>query len=101
VSVDHEGPAPDLSLARASPNPFSGSTAIRFALETAGPVSVVIYGPDGRQVATLASGSFGAGTHGLRWNGRGNDGAALAPGRYFCRLRTRGTDRALSLTLLR
>ena len=77
-----------ITLAQNYPNPFNGSTVIRFALPTVSEVELAIFNLTGQQVATLASGERRAGTYTLRWDGRDDDGRALASGVYLYRLRT-------------
>lgn len=45
------------------PNPFSGSTTIRFTLRHASLVMLEVYDPLGRKLATIANGFFDAGSH--------------------------------------
>ena len=68
-------------LVGAFPNPFGSTATVRFALEEPSAVSVVVYDVLGQQVARLADGSFGAGTHEAELQGEG-----LAPGVYLVRL---------------
>jgi hypothetical protein len=75
-------------LSPAFPNPFSASTTINFSLAQAGPVSVTIYGVDGRMVRSLASGRREAGVYHLEWNGRDDQGNALSSGIYFVQMAT-------------
>ena len=68
------------------PNPFAGTTTIRFDLPQAEHVRLEIFDLAGRRVATLASGSFPAGSHAVEW-GRGGQGQlAVQPGVYLYRL---------------
>jgi len=60
------------------PNPFNPTTSISVNLPDASELSVVIYNMTGQQVAELADGSFGAGTHQLMF-----DGSGLSSGIYF------------------
>lgn len=69
-----------------SPNPFVGSTELRFALARNEPARVAIYDARGRLVRLLASGSRSAGMHSLRWDGRDARGLAVAGGAYYCKL---------------
>jgi hypothetical protein len=57
-------------LERGFPNPFNGSVTLRVTLPVAADGSLVIYGPNGKAVETVASGRFSAGTHPLLWEPR-------------------------------
>jgi hypothetical protein len=81
------------------PNPFNPSTTISFAVP--GPaasqfVSVRVYDVLGREVATLASGSFRGGQYSVVW-----DGSRLSSGLYICRLESGGTSIARKMILMR
>jgi hypothetical protein len=68
--VRHEsGIASGLSLEQNTPNPFSGSTTIRFTLPSAGHASLTIYDPLGRVVAVPVDKQLGAGEHSFLWSG--------------------------------
>ena len=70
------------------PNPFNSATVIRFALPVGGDVELSIFNLAGQRVVTLADGARAAGTYTVRWDGRDDDGRALASGVYLYRLRT-------------
>ena len=89
------------SLAQNHPNPFNGSTTIRFALAEQEDVSLSIYNLAGQKVATLTTGRREAGSHSLRWDGRGEGGQELASGVYLCRLQAGGQVETRKLLLLR
>ena len=74
-------------LRQNAPNPFRGETDIHFAIAERGRVSVEVFDPSGRVVATLADRDFEPGAHTLRWNGRDAAGGMAAAGVYFFRLR--------------
>ncbi|MCC6476565.1 T9SS type A sorting domain-containing protein [bacterium] len=63
------------------PNPFNPSTMIRFNLGEATDVTLSVFDVQGREVATLMSGTVSAGEHEVAF-----DGAGLASGVYFARL---------------
>ena len=68
------------------PNPFNPDTQIRFDLPRAVPVKLVVYNVLGQQVRSLVDRSMQAGRHTVMFDGRSNDGVALASGVYFFRL---------------
>ena len=84
---DAEGEAlPDrFTLEDAYPNPFSGTTTLRFGLPGAARVTLAVYDVLGRKVAVLAEGERDAG-----WYEVDLDGSGLASGAYFARLTTDG-----------
>jgi hypothetical protein len=74
------------------PNPFSGSTEIRFALPQPGRVELNVYNVAGQRVRTLSPGELRAGYHAVGWDGRDGQGNRLSNGVYFYRLEARGLD---------
>lgn len=82
-----EGTMPSaFSLGVATPNPSSGATRLELALPRAGHVRIVLIDASGRVVRELAAGSRPAGWSSIEWDGRGMNGAMVAPGLYFCRM---------------
>lgn len=63
------------------PNPFTGSTALRFELERPLSLRIAVYDIQGRRVARPAQGFFAAGLHEVPWDAEG-----LAAGAYFITL---------------
>jgi flagellar hook assembly protein FlgD len=82
------------TLSRAMPTPFREATTFELALAQPGGVTLAIYGVDGRRIRTLVAGERAAGVYRVSWDGRDDDGRALAAGIYFARL----TARELSVT---
>ncbi|NNF05758.1 MAG: DUF5050 domain-containing protein [Candidatus Eisenbacteria bacterium] len=78
------------ALHGARPNPMSSQTLIRFDLAQDSPVSLVVYGLRGEKVRTLASAFYRAGEHRSSWDGRNDQGVAVAPGMYFFKLTATG-----------
>jgi flagellar hook assembly protein FlgD/sugar lactone lactonase YvrE len=77
------------------PNPFDGSTQVRFAIPAGGVTahSLAIYDLGGRLVRRLSSGSLAAGSHAVSWDGRDGQGRVVAAGVYLARLTAgRATD---------
>ncbi len=72
-----------------SPNPFEGSTAIRYQVDRRSPVSLEVYDVAGRLIRTLAkSSSQSAGVHSVTWDGHDGAGARVGSGIFFVRLET-------------
>jgi hypothetical protein len=75
-------------LAQNRPNPFRGSTTIRFTVSEPGPHSLVVFDVQGREVARLLEGNPPLGTQELLWDGRDQKSMPVAPGIYFYHLQT-------------
>jgi hypothetical protein len=86
IPVGPEGPRTlALELARPRPNPATGSMELSFTLPRAGAARIEVLDLAGRRVWS-AAGSFAAGEHSLRWEGREADGSPGRAGVYFVRL---------------
>jgi endonuclease I len=92
---------PAAHIAAVTPNPFNPSTTISFEMAVSGQARVEIFGVDGSLLRTLASGSYDAGSHNLRWDGRDDTGRSLGSGAFFCRLQAGRTSDVKTLLLLR
>ena len=79
-----DGPA---RLYPGCPNPFHGSTTLRFSLAESMNVSLKVYDVFGRHVATLTEGPADEGLHVITWDTSSPGGRSFAPGLYFCRLK--------------
>ncbi len=82
------------------PNPFNGSTQIRFTLAQTARVNLSVLNVRGQRVRSLAAGDLPAGPHTVAWDGRGEDGRELASGVYLILLEVDGrvfTRKALLL----
>lgn len=76
-----------LTLFANYPNPFVGSTTIRFALPaTQATARLAVYDVAGRLVKVLAQGTLSAGLHEIRWDGTDDAGNPAPAGTYLCRL---------------
>jgi D-alanyl-D-alanine carboxypeptidase len=83
------------------PNPFNSDTVIRLALPQLAKVELVLYNLAGQQVATLAGGTRQAGAYTVTWDGRDDQGRALASGVYLYHLRAGAQEQTRKLLLLR
>ncbi len=99
LSKDEEGAAEEelatetirnFELAQNYPNPFNPETKISFALPRAGEVKLSIFSETGQHVRTLVNRELQPGRHELRWNGRNQQGIAVAAGVYLYRITVAG-----------
>lgn len=82
VAIDGTGEVPErIQLFSNYPNPFNPSTTLRYALPTAGEVTVQVFDVLGRLVGRLAPGMQSAGQHQYRFEATG-----LASGVYLYRV---------------
>jgi tetratricopeptide (TPR) repeat protein len=65
------------------PNPFNPTTEIRFTLPEDGHVILKIYDIQGKLVNTPINENQNEGVHVIHWDGKNNNGLALASGTYF------------------
>jgi hypothetical protein len=93
--------APGLALAPLAPNPFAGSTQLRYVLDATGDVQLRIFDVGGRVVRTLVAGTQDAGPHSLEWDGRDDSGHALSSGTYFVNVLAGGRALARPVVLVR
>jgi hypothetical protein len=82
-----------------SPNPFAGTTTVRYATNTAGRTSVVIHDVTGRRVCNLMTTYQRPGIYNVTWTGRDDRQRQLPEGIYFVRLSTPNYCEARKLIL--
>ncbi|HYM81974.1 MAG TPA: FlgD immunoglobulin-like domain containing protein, partial [Candidatus Limnocylindria bacterium] len=75
-------------LRQNTPNPFAGTTAIRFGLPHTGPVDLGIFDVAGRLVRQLVDAPLAAGLHTATWDRTDAQGVRVKPGIYYYRLIT-------------
>jgi hypothetical protein len=86
VSVSLPGALGDASLGPPYPNPAFGPVTARFVLRRDADIDLTIQDLAGRLVGRVAGGRWGAGSHSVRWDGRGLGGQRLSSGVYWLRL---------------
>jgi len=96
-----DGGARQVELGLNRPNPFSTGTTIPYTIARAGPVTLEVFSPLGRKVATLVDDAGTPGRHSATWNGRDLIGRRSPPGVYFCRLASAGGTRTSKIVLIR
>ena len=87
--------APEFFLGQNEPNPFEGSTIVRYSIPEAAAVQLTVYDALGREVEKLVDARQTAGWHEQEWRPAG-----LPGGVYVCRLQAgnRMTVRAMVLS---
>ncbi len=97
VSSEGEAaPEAALTLRPAYPNPFSGTTTLRYDLPVAGPMRMAVYDVLGREVAALRDGPAPAGDGVVTL-----EAAGLPAGVYLVRMTTPSGNASQTVTLLR
>jgi len=75
------------------PNPFTGTTTLRYSLVATGNARLEVFNVMGQVVSTLVDANQAAGPHATTWSGLDDQGRELPAGIYFCRL-TVGSESA-------
>jgi len=71
-----------------TPNPFTGSTVITYRLKEVTDVQLTLCDLQGHQIGSCLRKAERPGDHAFTWNGTANDGLQVAPGIYFCQMKT-------------
>jgi hypothetical protein len=100
VPQEHEE-MPGLGLFQNVPNPFVGSTIIKYALPSAGYMKLEVYDVTGRLIDVLVDGRQAAGIQSAVWEGKDASGNDMPSGIYFYRLNTAGDSRTMKMLLLK
>lgn len=90
LAVGAEAAPARVALAAPWPNPARGDVRVAFTLAAVGEARLAILDAQGRQVAQLVAGRFGAGRHEGTWDGRDAAGVPAAAGLYFAVLEAGG-----------
>jgi hypothetical protein len=88
-------------LSQNYPNPFNPATLIKFSVRAPGDVKLRICDVEGRALRTLVDGWRGPGEYRVMWDGKRDDGTAVASGIYFYRLETGGLTATRKMVLLK
>lgn len=98
----HDVPLPKcFDLAQNHPNPFSSETTIHFATPKAADVRIGVYDLSGRLIRTLCRGRQQPGYHVLSWKGENEEGQAVPPGLYICRMNAGEFSKTRKILLIR
>lgn len=96
-----DAPPPSSFAVVAGPNPFNGGTTLRFFQPVRAPATVRIFDVAGREVwrRDLPDAPFT--WRSVAWDGRGQNGGALASGVYIAHVRSGSGAAAVKLSLVR
>ncbi|MBZ0269604.1 DUF1028 domain-containing protein [bacterium] len=96
------GPAPPrLTLRQNTPNPFTGTTSIRFEVPRSGWVKLSVYDVAGRRVADLLETDLQPAEYAVPWDRRDASGQRVAGGLYFYRITVAGESLSRRMVVLR
>lgn len=95
------GAAPTALFVVPSPNPASGGSRFSFVLPRPAGVVLAIHDVTGRRVRTIEAAELAAGPHEIVWDGRDDDGRALASGVYLARMQAGGETAVARVIRLR
>ena len=74
---------------------------IRYGLESAERVRIVVFDVSGRTVRELVTGSMSAGEHQAIWDGRNDEGEQVSAGIFFVTLKSQSLDETRTVVRLR
>jgi parallel beta-helix repeat protein len=101
VGDDPEVPSYVNRLEQNFPNPFNGTTTIRYSLESKSAVDIRIYDTAGRLIRVLEQRTVEPGRYETVWRGVDNADRAVASGVYFCRIKTTSFSQTRKIVYLR
>ena len=90
-----------LDLEQNFPNPFNPTTTIRFTLPAQSTVRLTIYNASGQRVRGLVTGDRDAGLNTAVWDGKNDQGDAVATGVYLYKLNVGTTVLTRKMVLLK
>ena len=90
-----------LGLFQNVPNPFAGTTTIRYALPSTGHVKLEVFDVEGRLMSVLVDGTQAAGPQSVAWEGIDSEGRELPSGVYFYRLTAASEACTMKMLLLK
>ncbi|MDZ4806624.1 MAG: FlgD immunoglobulin-like domain containing protein [Candidatus Eisenbacteria bacterium] len=89
-------------LAANRPNPFNGTTLIRFVTTRPEPdASLTVFDLSGRPIRRLFEGALAVGVVEMSWDSRDDSGSMVPAGIYFYRLRTAAGTKSRKMTVFR
>jgi hypothetical protein len=101
VGVPPAGLPVAFALRPNQPNPFAGSTTLRFDLPRAARVELDVFDAAGARVARLEGGVLPPGAHARSWHGMDDHGRRVGAGLYFVRMRAAEFSATRRMILIR
>jgi WD40 repeat protein len=106
ITYTHTGSDPVPPVTRTAllgnyPNPFNPVTAICYNLAEAAEVELNVFNVRGQKVCTVVQEQQQAGMHTAYWHGVDDNGAAVASGLYFYKMKSAGYSRVAKMMLLK
>lgn len=102
IAVPDGMPLANMALSQNRPNPFNPITVISFTLDRTQDVTLTVFDPLGRRVATVFEGRAEAGSNTVTWTGVDALGRAVPSGMYVYRLELdTGGSASRRMTLVR
>jgi hypothetical protein len=89
------------TLAQNYPNPFNPETEIRFELPEDAHVVLKIFNTLGQEVRALVDAQYEAGYHGVRWDGKDENGHTVSSGVYLYKLEAESFAQVKKMCLVR
>lgn len=83
------------------PSPFHAGSVLEFSLAEPQHVTISVYRMDGRRIAVLTDGRYGAGVHSIAWDGRDSSGRTVFSSAYIIRIETEDRSEARKVILVR
>ena len=90
-----------LALEQNFPNPFNPVTTIRYGVPADQQVQLIIYDLRGRRIRTLVDQPISAGFYSVSWNALDDNGIPVSSGIYLYAIKTRDSQLARKVLLLR
>jgi len=75
-----------ITLFQNYPNPFNATTTIRFQIRQSEQVTVTVFDILGHQISEITNRLYKAGSHQILWDGKNQQGQAVASGLYIYRI---------------
>lgn len=100
TGVDDEELPRVMALHQSSPNPFTPSAVIAYALPVQAAVTLRVYDLSGRMVRELVNDHQQPGRYTMSWDGKDERGIRASSGVYFCRLVASGQELTRKMVLV-